>query len=133
MFADDLKAKGWTEIIRLQEYVKGDWNIGFDTGHWMIVETKNNPRVSDVPLPDDYTSRWTVNLIEHLCRMEDERNRLRKALETIRDDPACGETGRSAAALALKECYHRCLVNLEIPKGQKGRLYCCICGYTADE
>jgi hypothetical protein len=133
MFADDLKAKGWTEIAWMLEYAKGDWKIGFDTGHWMIVETKNNPRVFDVHVPDDYSSRWTVNLIEHLCRMEDERQRLRKALEMIRDDPACGEGGRSEAAEALKSCYHNWLVNLKVPQGQKGRLYCCICGDTEVE
>src|SRR5437868_980995 len=84
MFADDLKARGWTELCPLWEYAKGDWKIDFDTGHWMIVANKNNPRVWTVPLPADYESVWTVNLIEHLCQMEDERYRLRGALEKVR-------------------------------------------------
>jgi hypothetical protein len=43
MFADDLKAKGWTEITQQWEYAKGDWKIDFDTGHWMIVSTARSP------------------------------------------------------------------------------------------
>jgi hypothetical protein len=127
MFSDDLKAKGWTEIAELWEYAKGDWKIDFDTGHWMIVSNKNNPRVFDVHLPGNYESAWTVNLIEHLCKIEDERYRLRKALETIRDSTA-DERVRSTAKEALDQCYHSWLVNVKIPDGAMGRVYCPICG-----
>jgi hypothetical protein len=106
MFADDLKAKGWTEITELWEYAKGDWKIDFDTGHWMIVSTQNNPRVFDVSAPRDYESAWTVNLIEHLCRMDDERHRLREAVKRIRDNPTADPEARFAAAEALGQCYH---------------------------
>jgi hypothetical protein len=130
MFADDLKAKGWTEITELWEYAKGDWKIDFDTGHWMIVSTKNNPRVFDVSTPREYESAWTVNLIEHLCRMDDERHRIREAVKRIRDNQTAGPQARFAAAEALEQCYHSWLVNLAVPEGQIGRVYCSVCGRT---
>jgi len=104
MFGDDLKAKGWTEIAPLWEYAKADWKIDFDTGHWMLVSTKDNPRVFSVHFPRDYESPWTVNLIEHLCKMEDERQRLRKALRDIQDNPHTSEEARATARAALQDC-----------------------------
>jgi hypothetical protein len=130
MFFEKLKAMGWTEVVTKQEYAKGNWKIDFDTSHWMIVSTNTNPRVFDVPAPGYYEAAWTVNLIEHLCQMEDERQRLRTVLAGIRDNPASGQEPRSAAAEALQQCYHRWLVNLDIPEGQMGRLDCPICGQT---
>ena len=123
-FDDYLEQKGWTE------YTKGDWKIHFDTSSWMIVETKGNPRVFDVHVPGDYESGWTVNLIEHLCKMEDERHRLREALEKIRDNNSSDREARLVAKEALEQCYHSWLINLDIPKGQPGRLYCSICKQT---
>jgi hypothetical protein len=133
MLADELKASGWTEIARDGQYVKGDWRIDFDTGHWMIVATKDNPRVLDVPAPRNDVARWTVGLIEHLCQIEDERSRLRRALEAIRDDVAAGEAARATAASALAVCYHKWLVNVKIPEGKMGRVYCAICGQIDDQ
>ena len=123
-----LKARGWTEMA-MWEYAKGDWRVLFDTSSWMIVSTKNNPIVFDVHVPGDYESAWTANLIEHLCRMEDERHRLRQVLVTIRDNASSGEEARSTAMGALQQCYHRWLVNLEVPEDQIGRLYCGVCGH----
>jgi hypothetical protein len=128
MFADDLKQKGWTEIANMWEYAKGDWEIHFDTSSWMMLETKNNPRVFDVHVPGDYESGWTVNLIEHLCKMEDERHRLREALKSIRDSDVFDQAVRSIAKEALEQCYHTWLVNMDVPEGQPGRIYCPICG-----
>jgi hypothetical protein len=96
----------------------------------MIVKTKSNPRVFDVHVPGDYESTWTVNLIEHLCRMEDERQRLRHALQRIRDSESCGQVARSLAKDALEKCYHTWLINPSIPEGQDGRVYCPICKQT---
>jgi hypothetical protein len=126
MFDEALEAKGWTA-----NYTKGGWSIVFDTSSWMIVSTESNPRVFDIHVPGEYESRWTVNLIEHLCRMEDERGRLRKALEAIRDMPGAGDAARSSAAEALRRCYHNWLVNVSVPDGQLGRLFCPICGQLA--
>ena len=133
MFADDLKAKGWTEISKNWQYAKGDWKIEFDTGHWMIVSTRDNPRVFNVSAPQGIESKWTVTLIEHLCRMEDERARLRAALAEICDrstpnDPAC-----SLAGEALAQCYHSWLINIKIPENEIGRAYCSICGQRTTE
>jgi hypothetical protein len=122
-----LRAKGWTETARW-EYTKGDWKVLFDTSSWMIVSTKFNRIAPDVHVSGDYESAWTANLIEHLCRMEDERHRLRAALATIRDDASSSEGARSTAAVALEGCYHTWLVNLEVPEGETGRLYCAVCG-----
>ena len=133
MFDDDLKRQGWTEIAKIWEYAKGDWQIHFDTSSWMMVETKGNPRVFDVHVPGDYESRWTVNLIEHLCSMEDERHRLREALERIRDNNSSDQAALSIAKEALEQCYHTWLVHVDIPRGQPGRVYCPICKQTKKE
>ena len=130
MFPEYLSQKGWTELARLWTYEKGDWKIQFDTSSWMIVETKNNPYVFDVHVPGEYESGWTVNLIEHLCKLEDERHRLREALEKIRDGSAHDLEARAAAKEALEQCYHAWLVNPHIPKGQPGSVYCPICKQT---
>jgi hypothetical protein len=130
MFFEILRTNGWTELAAKWEYAKGDWKIDFDTGHWMIVSTKHNPRLFDVPIPGELDAKWTVKLIEHLCRMDDERFRLREDLRRIRDKPTSGDQVRAAAAAALQQCYHSWIVNLAIPDGQTGRLYCCICGQT---
>jgi hypothetical protein len=124
MFADELKANGWTETGH-GCYAKGDWTVVPDTSSWMIVSTTHNPRVFDVPIPGEYESRWTANLIEHLCEMDDERRRLRNALEAIRDNPA---DARQTALDTLTQCYHRWLINVQIPEQQMGRVYCAICG-----
>jgi hypothetical protein len=133
MRADDLdvvhklKAKGWSET-GLWEYAKRNWIVGFDTSSWMIVSTEDNERVFDVHVPGNYESAWTVNLIEHLCQMDDERRRLRKALERIRGNPT-SDAGASATAVeALRQCYHTWLVNVRVPEGQRDRVYCPICG-----
>jgi hypothetical protein len=132
MFADDLKASGWVEGGR-GDYSKGSWSILYDTSSWLVVATGDNPRTFDVHVPGEYESRWTVNLIEHLCRMEDERMRLRKALAEIRDMPGTGDPVRAAAARALERCYHAWLLNYDVPVGKRGRVYCPICGQTAAE
>jgi hypothetical protein len=124
MFDEKLKTKGWTQT-GAYSYAKGDWLIEPDTSSWMFVSTKGNPRVFDVHVPGDYESGWTVNLIEHLCGMEDERLRLRAALESIRDNP---EAARQTAISALQQCFHNWLLNLKIPEKQTGRVYCAICG-----
>jgi hypothetical protein len=130
-FTDGLKARGWTDNRPDSDYAKGGWAILFDTSSWMIVSTESNPRAFDVHVPGEDESGWTVNLIEHLCRMEDERLRLRKALEGIRGMAGAGEAARSAAAEALAQCYHSWLVNVDVSEGQTGRLDCPICGQVA--
>ena len=128
-FVRALKARGWSEA-GLWEYAKGSWKVGFDTGSWMIVSTENNERVFDVHVPGHYESAWTVNLVEHLCQMDDERHRLRKALEQTRDNVTSGAEAAAIAVEALQQCYHSWRVNVEIPEDQKGRIYCPICGAT---
>jgi len=123
-----LKVRGWTETA-MWEYAKGDWRVLFDTSSWMIVSTKNNPIVFDIHVPGDYESAWTANLIEHLCRMEDERQRLRDALARIRD--ATDQETRPMAMEALEECYHAWLLNPKVPEGQPERFSCPLCGKTA--
>ena len=133
MFADELKARGWTEGGRQADYSKGSWSICFDTSSWVEVATAANPRTFDVHVPGEYESRWTVNLIEHLCRMEDELVRLRKALSEIRDTSDVGDSAHTTAAKALGCCYHRWLVNMGVSEGRVGRVYCPICGQTEAE
>lgn len=123
MFQDELLTQGWTENGP-GCYAKGDWFIEPDTSSWMFVSTKQNPRVFDVHVPGDYEARWTVHLIEHLCEMEDVRQRLRATLKAIRDNP---HQGRQEATDALRQCYHKWLVNLNVPEKKLGRTYCAIC------
>ncbi len=122
-----LKKAGWTQI-ESWEYAKGNWRVLFDTSSWMIVSTGSNPRTSDVHVPGGSEAGWTVNLIEHLCKIEDERYRLREAIAGIRDDPASGTEVQSSAAAALEQCYHTWLVDTDVPMDQPGRLYCPVCG-----
>ena len=76
-FLKTLKEHNWTEIAHNWEYSKGDWVVKRDSSSWWIVGTNLNPRIFDVPEPTSITAVWTVNLIEHLCEMDD-RNRLKK-------------------------------------------------------
>jgi hypothetical protein len=103
-----LRLHGW-KIASPGHLTKGEWQILYDTSTWMILETASNPRTSDVAVPDRYRTGWTVNLIEHLARIEDERARLRAALAAIHDDQAAGPSARSAASAALADCYHKWL------------------------
>ncbi len=70
-FLVKLKENLWQEVHYDSEYRKGNWLIIRDTSHWWMIGTVNNPRVFDVPEPSDYTAPWTVNLIEHLCTLND--------------------------------------------------------------
>jgi hypothetical protein len=99
-FVGLLHEKGWQEV-RPFEYRKGEWALVFDTSSWLEVGTKSNPRVFDVSVPDDHRADWTVNLIEHLCRSEDERFRLRSALDQILQSPTCGALERSIVERAI--------------------------------
>ncbi len=134
-FPDDLKfvkelcQNGWSKIPnRWGGFAKGDWEAWFDTSSWMGLETSYSARVGvDVHVPGDYESPWTVRLIEHLFKMEDERQRLREALEKIRDDTTAGQAAHSVARESLEQCYHTWLVNTQVPESQPGRFYCPIC------
>jgi len=123
-----LREHGWTAAPGGFELTKGSWRLVYDTSFGLILETKHNPRTSDVAVPDVYRAAWTTNLIEHLARMEDERYRLRAALAAIRDDPAGGPSALSAAA-ALAECYHTWLVERPVDADPAERWqHCPICG-----
>lgn len=72
-FLEALQKNGWVEMSTDWEYKKDDWLIARDTGSWwMIINSKTNFRGFDFPEPTDYTVPWTVNLIEHLCKLYDE-------------------------------------------------------------
>jgi hypothetical protein len=109
------------------------WIALFDTSSWIEVGTEHNPRVFDVPVPlSEREAAWTANLIEHLCKMEDERYRLRSALETI----TAAESTANAHAIAttsLAECYHTWLVNMEVGRASPARLGCPVCRQTRAE
>ncbi len=74
-FIDALKNDGWEEIQESISYKKDDWLITFDTSSWIEVGTKYNPRVFDVPVPEETKVMWTLNLIEHLCITDDKLNK----------------------------------------------------------
>jgi hypothetical protein len=85
-FAETLKTKGWRETDS-GNFVNGDRTIEFDTGSWLILASAANPRIFDVPVPGEYESVWTANLIEHLFRVDQELRTLREALARVRDNP----------------------------------------------
>jgi hypothetical protein len=126
-FEEALKADGWTIDPVTRALVKGGWLIDEDTSSWYELMTKDNPslKVFDIHVPSEYELGWTVNLVEHLCQMEDERQRLRAILAAIRH---CPENGRQLAIDGLKECYHRWLLDEKVPEGTNGRVFCPICG-----
>jgi hypothetical protein len=129
MFEDELKKNGWTELAKSEAYRKGDWQIYLDTSSWLMIETKHNPYAYGVMWPNDRDALRTVSLIEHLCSMEDERYRLRAALELIRDaEPESGAARTAEAALA--QCYHNWLCDFRVPEGERDGYYCPICGMT---
>lgn len=77
-FEEYLRREGWEER-RPSWLQKGDWVVVFDPGGWLIVGTAGNPRVFDVPTPDEERHLWTLDLIEHLCATDDELRKLRGA------------------------------------------------------
>ena len=188
-FHDALVRHGWTMASNQWDYRKGNWNALYDSGCWWIVATKGNPRLPDVEVTgeadtDEAVATWTVLLIEHLCALEDERQRLRRTLEQVRDaadenaarviardalregligpfevaggtlpshivehfesmaterqrfvhalelarDGADPTPPNAIATQALARCYHRWLVDLDVPPGESNRLHCPICG-----
>jgi hypothetical protein len=103
-FLEALARRGWREID-MWEHAKGDWRVFIDTGSWLLVGTSGNPRAPNVEVTpdadtDDAAANWIVDLIEHLCGLEDERQRLRRALEQARD-AADGTAARLIAVRAL--------------------------------
>ena len=72
-FKEVLISEGWVEI---KPFVirKGHWEICFDTSDWMELGTEQNPRIFDVPVPNDRKRniRWTINLISHLFETNDQ-------------------------------------------------------------
>lgn len=70
-FLNALKENNWIEVSYDWEYRKGEWIILRDTSSWWMIETTSISRVFDFPEPNDHTAPWTVNLIEHLCSLEE--------------------------------------------------------------
>jgi len=78
-FIDFLKENGWMEVQEDWEYRKNNWFMFRDTGTWWMLGTLNTPRLFDIPEPREY-QQWTINLIELLCRNDDELNKYRKQI-----------------------------------------------------
>ena len=75
LFLAALKNNQWMEISNDWEYRKGEWLITRDTGSWwMIINSKTSFRGFDFPEPTDHTATWTVNLIEHLCKLYEQKS-----------------------------------------------------------
>jgi len=70
-FAERLEQSGWIKEGPFG-YRKGSWRIVIDTSSWMEVGTDRTQRIFDVPMPDADREQWTMNLIEHLCKTDDE-------------------------------------------------------------
>jgi hypothetical protein len=70
-FENYLQENGW-RIAAPATYSKGSWRAVFDTSAWIEVGTERNPRIFDVPVPERDMERWTLGLIEHLCRTDEQ-------------------------------------------------------------
>lgn len=127
-FASALKNDEWVEIHESVMYRKGPWELTFDTSSWIEVGTAGNPRVFDVPVPEPRLEQWCVKLIGHLCMMEDERFRLRQALERVAKDNPSTISGSGIAQNALSSCYHTWLVRSKLPETESTMYYCVVCG-----
>ncbi|MGY8770967.1 MAG: hypothetical protein ACKVH8_21360 [Pirellulales bacterium] len=114
-FLDELVTRGWSESDTPYVLVKGSWRVVIDTSSWVEVQTSQNERVFDVCVPDENRSEWTINLIEYLCSLDDERFRLRKSLKSI---------GTTESNQALEICFHTWL------QRARDESYCSICGIT---
>jgi len=75
-FVELLKQSGWSEHKPF-EFRKSNWVIVFDTSSWLEIGTGETPRIFDVPVPDDDKAKWTLSLIEHLCKTDDELQNLK--------------------------------------------------------
>ncbi len=58
---------------------KANWLIVFGTSAWLEVGTDKTPRLFDVPVPHDGGEQWTLSLINHLCKTDDELQRITQA------------------------------------------------------
>jgi hypothetical protein len=125
LLTQKLIENGWVEIKANWEYRKENWHLLRDTSDWWIVATTSNARVFDVVEPKQNEIAWTFNLIEHLCKMEDERTRLRKNLEDIQSSTQEATT-RALAGMALSQCYHTWLIT-----GDK--LHCPVCNSVKEK
>ena len=120
-----LKENEWIEVKEDWEYRKGNWVVLRDTSSWWIICTKSNPRVFDIHEPSEYESKWTVNLIEHLCKMEDERSNLRRCLEYIQNSTR--ETQIiELTKMTLEKCYHNWII-------VNNKLNCSVCNSTKEK
>jgi len=72
----------------------------------------------------EHESKWITNLIEHLCKMENERTRLRKSLEYIQNSTK--KTQTSELTKKTLECYHTWLVI-------NNQLHCPVCNVTKEQ
>lgn len=66
-----LKSVGWSED-EPNTFKKDNWILCFDTSSWIEVGTERTPRIFDVPVPERGKAEWTMNLITHLCKTDDE-------------------------------------------------------------
>lgn len=76
-FVSTLENAGWVAQQESVQYRKGNWVITFDTSNWIEVGTTANPRIFDVPVPEQRLEQWSVNLIEYLCKTDDQVQKLK--------------------------------------------------------
>ena len=113
---EKLKSKGWTEVEADWHYKKDEWVILRDTSSWLMLGDNSNPRIFDIPEPEEINVSWTISLIEHLFKIENERRRLRKALSTIKDKITDKELLKILND-SLEDCYHTWII-------RKQKMYC---------
>lgn len=131
-FLAALRRGGWKEEESDWVLTKGHWKVLVDTSSWVQLQCGDVYAI-DIHVPGEYETSWTLNLIEHLCRLEDERQRLRRALVSIAvtDGPASRE--RTIATKVLKSCYHRWVWILPTPTLGGHKWICLVCKRTSKE
>ena len=124
-----LRDRGWSEIQKEVKYQKGAWKIVFDTSSYIEIETADNPYLTGYSAPDDYYAVSTVNNIELLCQLEDQRGLYRRALKQISDEAGHLTEAREIAKKALLQCRHNWLIK----RDNNALVFCPICGLEADK
>ena len=129
-FTEALVKAGWKQTGGFfSDLIKGEWRIWFDTTSWCNIDTKHYPSINEIHVPNKYELAWTIQLIEHLCNLEDERFHLMQTLNYIAKAPTASENVRYLVNERLSKCYHSYRGILD-KNNKKYTWHCHVCGHS---
>ena len=105
-FFEILFQNGWKELDSMT-YVKGKWQIAFDTSSWMELKLENFGSLFGLPLEyEGKAAEWQIRIIEQFFIMEEQRLLFSEALRGINSVSASLEESKQIAKEALAKCSH---------------------------